>query len=648
MTQFYMELFLSNLTDLQGKRVFVSGAAGVIGMKLVSLLHDYGAIIFAADKKLRPQEWPPEIQYRCGDLNRLQIFEVSSFKPDIYIHLAAAFERSDESSGFWSENFEHNIQLSHHLLDCMKEVRSVKRIIFASSYLTYDQELYMSSDERPENSKGLIESDKINPRNLTGAAKLLHESELSFIQRHSIQGTTCVSARIFRGYGAGSRDVISRWVRAGLAGERIEVYRPEGAFDYIYSRDTAEGLLRLAISNFSGIINLGTGNPRKIVDVLNCLRNNIPELEISYNESESLFEHSYADTSLLRSVLNWSPGITLEEAIPEIIEYESGVSNKYQDIGVLITSISAKIPLFQVFSDATRSVSSNSTLYVGDVNEKCLATFVAPRFWKMPKTEDANLKEILSWISDNGVRLVIPTRDGELTFFARHLEEFHSRGITVLGSSAASIDKCLDKLLFFQELSNVCPVIPTSINLDEHVLGHGPFVVKERFGAGSLSLLLNASNLDASEHAAKLTNPIFQPYIEGREFSIDAFVRKNGVMHGLVIRERILVMNGESQVTKTIFDEQIYKLTIDIAKQLDLRGHFVLQIIKNKDGLHVIECNPRIGGASTLAFAAGLNTPMWSIVEALGEDLVNYPFVPNSSTIQLVRTPVDTIFDSSI
>lgn len=643
-----MELFLFNITDLQGKRVFVSGAAGVIGMRLVSLLHKNGAVIFAADKKLRPHEWPRQIQYRCGDLNRLQKFEVNDFQPDIYIHLAAAFERSDESPGFWSENYEHNVQLSHHLLNVIKEVRSVKRIVFASSYLTYDQDLYMSVDGHLENSNGLIESDKIKPRNLTGAAKLLHESEVSFIQRHSTGGITCVSARIFRGYGAGSRDVISRWVRAGLAGERIEVYRPEGAFDYIYSRDTAEGLLRLAISDFSGVINLGTGNPRKITDVLNCLRNNIPQLEISYDESESLFEHSYADTSLLQSVLNWVPGITLEEAIPEIIEYESKVSRKHQDIAVLITSISSKIPLFEAFSNATRSFSSNSTLYVGDVNEKCLAAFVAPRFWKMPKTEDTNLEEILTWLSENGVRLVIPTRDGELIFFARNFEEFRSRGISILGSSAATIDKCLDKLQFFQELRNVCPVIPTSINLDEYVLGNGPFVVKERFGAGSLSLLLNASNLDSSDHAATLTNPIFQPYIEGQEFSIDAFVRKNGEIHGLVIRERILVMNGESQVTKTIFDEQIYKLTGAIAQQLGLRGHFVLQIIKNNDGLHVIECNPRIGGASTLAFAAGLNTPMWSILEALGEDLLNYPFVPNSNPIQLVRTPVDTIFDSSI
>ena len=642
-----MGLFLFNPTELQGRRVFVSGAAGVIGRKLVSLLHDNGAVILACDKKLRPKEWPLAVQYRCGDLNFLQLYEIKSFKPDTYVHLAAAFERSDESAEFWSESFEHNVRLSHHLLDLMKEVETIKRIVFASSYLTYDQDLYMSVNGHLEGSNGLKESDKINPRNLTGAAKLLHESELSFIQRHSTSGITCVSARIFRGYGAGSRDVISRWVRAGLAGERIEVYRPEGVFDYVYARDTAEGLLRLAISDFSGVINLGTGNPRKITDVVNCLRNNLPDLDITYNESESLFENSYANTSLLQSVLNWVPQITLEEAIPEIIEYESGVSKKQQDIAVLISSISSKIPLFRAFSSVTQSFSPNSTLFVGDINDECLATFVTPQFWKMPRTEDSNFEEILSWITNNGVRLVIPTRDGELIFFAKHLDKFRSLGISILGSPPVTIEKCLDKLLFFEELASVCSVIPTSTRLDQQVLGEEPYVVKERFGAGSLSLLLNASSQVAKEHAAKLTNPIFQPFIEGREFSIDAYVRKNGVLHGLVIRERILVVNGESQVTKTFFDEEISKLTSDIAKKLNLRGHFVLQVIMSPKGLHVIECNPRIGGASTLSFAAGLNTPLWSIAEALGEDLLNYPFVLNSSPIELVRTPVDVIRDSS-
>ena len=76
------------------------------------LLHSYGAVILACDKKLRPEEWPPEVQYRSGDLNFLQKYEVDNFQPEIFIHLAAAFERSEETSGFWDEGFEHNVRLS--------------------------------------------------------------------------------------------------------------------------------------------------------------------------------------------------------------------------------------------------------------------------------------------------------------------------------------------------------------------------------------------------------------------------------------------------------------------------------------------------------------------------------------------------------
>jgi hypothetical protein len=39
---------------------------------------------------------------------------------------------------------------------------------------------------------------------------------------------------------------------------------------------------------------------------------------------------------------------------------------------------------------------------------------------------------------------------------------------------------------------------------------------------------------------------------------------------------------------------------------------------------------------------------MWSILEAIGYDLSNYPFVPVTDSIQLVRTALDSIFDSRL
>ena len=108
--------------------------------------------------------------------------------------------------------------------------------------------------------KGILkEIDPIEPRNLTGMAKLAHECELNFLSKHYNEKFNTVIVRIFRGYGIGSRDVISRWVRSLINKEPIEVYGEQSIFDYIYSKDTAEGLARIASSDYSGILNLGSG-----------------------------------------------------------------------------------------------------------------------------------------------------------------------------------------------------------------------------------------------------------------------------------------------------------------------------------------------------------------------------------------------------
>jgi len=124
------------------KRIFISGAAGVIGTEMVDILLDQGAILFVGDLKPCPERWFNKLEYFHGDLNYICFEELNSFKPEYFIHLAATFERSSESYDFWQENFRHNIQLSNHLMTLVKDLKSVKSVVYASSYLIYDPHLY--------------------------------------------------------------------------------------------------------------------------------------------------------------------------------------------------------------------------------------------------------------------------------------------------------------------------------------------------------------------------------------------------------------------------------------------------------------------------------------------------------------------------
>jgi len=300
----------------------VSGAAGVIGRELVMKLVSRGHVVLAGDLKPRPESFDSSVEYCQGDLNEVNTETLKSFEPEIFVHLAATFERSEESLNFWTENYENNVRLSHHLLTICQNLPSMRKVLFASSYLVYDSAFYLGTDEE-RGPKRLSELDPIHPRNLIGSAKFFHELELEYLQRFGEVKFAISSVRIFRGYGCGSRDVISRWVQSLLLEEEISVYSQDGMFDYIYSKDSAEGLLRiLEEANPPNVVNLGTGSAKSIREVCAILRGHFPNAKMTVQISDVAIEKSEADTKLLRESVNWVPEYRIEDAIAEIIMYE--------------------------------------------------------------------------------------------------------------------------------------------------------------------------------------------------------------------------------------------------------------------------------------------------------------------------------------
>jgi len=274
-------------------KAFVSGGAGVIGRELVKRLHAKGHSVTVGDLQPCPRDWLQRYQdrfcYVQCDLNGY----AGDDSVDVFFHLAATFDRLAESPTHWDENYRHNVALSHHLLSVVK----AKRTVFASSYL--------------------IEP---HPRNLTGAAKLYTECELEFLRKH--KGQDSISARIYRSYGRGSRDVISRWIRAGLKGEAIQVHNEQTALDFIYAGDVAEALMRMGDSSAKGPIPVGFGTPMLIKDVVWLLSRQIPGLKVQRLPDQSSVESSSCDPRLMSSQLHWVPTTSVADGIAKIIEYE--------------------------------------------------------------------------------------------------------------------------------------------------------------------------------------------------------------------------------------------------------------------------------------------------------------------------------------
>lgn len=314
---------------------------------------------------------------------------------------------------------------------------------------------------------------------------------------------------------------------------------------------------------------------------------------------------------------------------------------KQIDKSLLLTSASSKVPLLHSTQISLHRIAPSFDVVVGDTNENSLAFHFASRVWIMPLANDKNLGVILDGCLERNIKIILPTRDGELLFFAKHKIRFKENGIDVLVSNPLSVSRCLDKLLFYHYLNDLgFPAIPTSTDIESY--SGTQFVVKERFGSGSLRVKKNVSAEDCLTVASTFQSPIIQPMIFGREFSVDVWVAENGTHAIASGRFRDYVVNGEAKVTSTFRDTYIEEVSISIAKALGISGLCVLQgFILDDETLLFIECNARIGGATTASINSGVPLIELLIADALRLDTAQILSQVSRNTITQIRAPYD-------
>lgn len=314
-------------------------------------------------------------------------------------------------------------------------------------------------------------------------------------------------------------------------------------------------------------------------------------------------------------------------------------------LGVFISSVSRKIPMVNAVKKAAGMLSSVTPINCGDADPNCLGRHFTDGFWQMPQLSALSADAVLSYCLDNGITSVIPSRDGELLFYSSLKFRLAQHGINVMVSDEDPLHNCLDKLRFAQLLrSQGFPVIATAEDPD--AIESGKLVVKERFGSGAKGMAIDIGHAEALEFSKTLAAPLFQPFIAGHEFSVDLYVDQSGECLGAVVRRRELIIDGESQVTTTVRHPRLEAMCSQIAESLVLYGHCVFQAIEDSTGnLHIIECNPRFGGASTLSERAGLTSFLWFFCEGLGIDPRAYPFIRSQKELRQVRYPCDALFE---
>ena len=314
------------------------------------------------------------------------------------------------------------------------------------------------------------------------------------------------------------------------------------------------------------------------------------------------------------------------------------------NFNILVTSISKKISQLKLIKKANERLGNLGKIFGADSDSNCIGRYFVDSFWTVPPYEKLSIEKITSYCIDNKISCIIPTSDGELSFYAKHKRVLLNQGIHVMVSDYEKISICLDKIEFFKQLKNLkFPTIKTSTNIDNIKANY--YVVKERFADfGTQSNELKLTKENAIILSKKFENPIFQPFIEGKEFSIDLYVDKKIKAKGCIIRTREMIQNGESQITESIENVELEKICLTLVEKLDLYGHIIMQVIvDDENNFNILECNNRFGGASSLSLEVGLDTFYWFLLEVNGADLNQYPFIRSKIQKKQIRYPENLI-----
>lgn len=290
-------------------------------------------------------------------------------------------------------------------------------------------------------------------------------------------------------------------------------------------------------------------------------------------------------------------------------------------MNVLITSASRKVSLVRAFQQALTQEGEGKVIAV-DISPLAPALYFADEHYLVPPSNDPEfLTTILNLCKKLSIRLLIPTRDEELSFFAEHKDEFADVDTFVMVSDTNVVKVCQDKKLFIEFCQEKGFAIPESYNYSDLGYVDFPLFIKPRYGKGGRQAVCVNSKEELEIILKQMPEAIIQEFIQAPEYTVDLFADFTGEVISVVPRERVHVFGGESFVSKTANNPLLIQETIRLARELRLIGHNTIQCFLDKGIVKFIEVNPRFGGAAHLGFAAGAFTPLFLIKLLKGEKL---------------------------
>jgi nucleoside-diphosphate-sugar epimerase len=287
-------------------RVVITGAAGFIGRHTMARFAAGGWSVVSVDRRPLTDGHPAPAQHLRADLSRPLPPAVRRelARADAVVHLAGrgGVRAVGAAAGRgWAED---NVGSAWRVLAATPRATPV--------VVTSSSSVYGRAADRPS-----AECDKPAPLGGYGRSKLGVEA---LCHRRRLDGGRVSVARPFTVIGPGQRPdmAIRTWLQAALSGGPVEIYGSRSRARDVTAVDAvAEGLWRLAHLDCDVVVNLGSGIPRRLDEMLaavvTAVGRPVEVREVALPVAEP--DLTWADTRRCAEVLGFVPRTDLAELV---------------------------------------------------------------------------------------------------------------------------------------------------------------------------------------------------------------------------------------------------------------------------------------------------------------------------------------------
>ncbi len=247
-------------SDLNGRRVLVTGGSGFIGRHVVSQLTEAGARVRVVDLRPHPDS---AVDVVIGDIaDPAALRRAFHGGMDSIVHLAAVTSvlKSIEEP---ERTFATNVVGTNAVLDAGRAA-GVTSLSFTST----------NAVTGPMTAPRISESQVLNPMTPYGATKAAGEMLMSAFT--SVYGMRCTCVRLTNVYGPGMQakdSIVARLMRCIRLGTEFEVYGDGSQVrDYVHAQDVMAALvLGLTNDDWKGPMVIGSGESLSVLDVIKAV-----------------------------------------------------------------------------------------------------------------------------------------------------------------------------------------------------------------------------------------------------------------------------------------------------------------------------------------------------------------------------------------